>query len=59
MSYKRMKENNNDRDLLTNLLMSGIMNRASKDEVETYGELFKEVDLLLELVVIKSETSQG
>ena len=35
--------------------MSGIMNRASRDEVETYGELFKEVDQLLELIIIKSE----
>jgi hypothetical protein len=57
--YRRLHPDaRTDRDLITTIIMAGLNRLAKPDEFETYGELFKEVDFVLDLITINSEASK-
>jgi hypothetical protein len=44
-----------NKEKITSLLLSGIQRSANYGSFNTLGELFKEVDRMLDLVIIKEE----
>ena len=43
------------REKITSLILSGVQRSANHDTINTYGDLFREVDRMLELVTFKDE----
>ena len=48
-NFKAGHENETAKDVVTKVLLAGLQRLAKEGEFETYGDLFKETDLLLEL----------
>ena len=46
-----------NKERITSLLLSGIQRSANYGSFNTYGELFKEVNRMLDLVTIKEDKS--